>query len=458
MARAEVVIVGGGVAGAVAAAALARAGRRVHLITSRRRQSLIEGRSERAADGFRFAGCTRALDVAGPWVERFSHWNGRRVQANGETLVDRARLDAALLDDARAAGAAVTVARIAALLPIKGGWRALARGGVEVEAALLIEARGRQAPAGTARRRHGPPATALVRRLRLARAIAPQSTVASFADGWLWLAAPGDGTAAVQVVVAGEALPPRRALEAFFSERIAGVPEVAELIAGAGPAGPLVARNADAVLCAPACGPGLIRIGDAAVAIDPLSGHGQFTAASTALNAVAVANTLLDRAGDRALAERFYGARIEETFLVQARVGRDFYRLERRWAARPFWAARTPWPDDAPAHPRPDAAPARIARLPVIDGGYVSEREVVVTADHARGVWQVDGVALVPLIRFLAGGWQDGGGLAAAAAAHLRCPRARVETALAWLARRGLLAARPMHPVADAGPRGGASA
>ena len=93
--------------------------------------------------------------------------------------------------------------------------------------------------------------------------------------------------------------------------------------------GPVTARNANVYICEDLVGPRSIRIGDAAHGLDPLSGHGQFQAVSTALNAVAVVATLFDRPSQADLAKRFYAERVEQAFLTQARVGRDFYRLRR---------------------------------------------------------------------------------------------------------------------------------
>ena len=444
-ASADIVVLGGGIAGCVAARGFAGAGKAVALLTSCRRHRAYEGLSPRAAEGLRAAGCEAALAAVGPWVARTSHWNGETRQVNGETLIERRRFDAALLDDARAGGVNVLIGRIEATAESADGWRVSLRcddgARLAIDAGFLVEARGRRAPGGGGRR-HGPPAVALVGFWKRPPAAPALTAVAAFADGWAWLAAPGDDSAALQVVVAGDSLPGRADLERFYGRCVDRVTEAAPWLAGAERDGAVLARNADVLLAREALGERWIRIGDAAFAVDPLSGHGQFAAVSTALNAVAVVATVCERPADAALAKRFYRERVETAFLTQGRVGRDFYRLEQRWVERPFWSARRAWPDDAPAHPRPAAEPPRIARRPVIADGYVVEREVVVTADHARGVWQVAGVALAPLMRFLDGGWRTAGELVPAAAAHLECPPAAVETALGWLVHRGLLVAR----------------
>jgi hypothetical protein len=268
------------------------------------------------------------------------------------------------------------------------------------------------------------------------------SAVACFADRWAWFAAPGDGHADLQIVVAGDRLPARPGLAGFYADRVAEVPEAAAWLDGGQPKGPVIARNANVVLSRDLVEKDALRVGDAALGLDPLSGHGQFQAAASALAGVAVINTLFDRPADRDLAEQFHVERVEQAFLAQSRVGRDFYRLEKRWPGRPFWSARAAWPDDQAAHPSPLESPTEVVRRPTIEEGYVVARDVVVTSDHPRGVWQIDGVAVVPLMRFLDREWRPGAALADAAAGHIGCRVEQVETALAWLDQRGLLTAR----------------
>jgi flavin-dependent dehydrogenase len=305
MTSVDIVVLGGGIAGCVAARRFAQIGRSVHLVSLRRAEPALEGLSPRAAEGLRGVGCARALAAAGPWVERHSHWNGEARQVNGETLVERQRFDDALLDDARDGGASVSIGRVEGVS--EGDcWLVSARGpggrSFTIEARFMVEARGRQAPAGAARRRHGPLSVALCRFWKVPAARPAMGAVAAFAEGWAWFAVPGDGHAAFQLVVAGEGLPGRVGLKRFYHERAGAVAEAAEWLDGAEPVGAVSARNANPVLCREPLGRGSIRIGDAALALDPLSGHGQFQAAGTALNAVAVVNTLLDRPRDTDLA------------------------------------------------------------------------------------------------------------------------------------------------------------
>lgn len=137
------------------------------------------------------------------------------------------------------------------------------------------------------------------------------------------------------------------------------------------------------------------------MAVDPLSGNGIFQSLSSALQAPAVINTLLQRPERAALAQRFHAQRVEQLFLRFARIGRDFYADEQRWAERPFWQARRQWPDREPAHPEPDFSALRIEHAPVLREGLVDQAEVVITPDQPLGIWHVQGVELAPLLRRL---------------------------------------------------------
>jgi flavin-dependent dehydrogenase len=142
-------------------------------------------------------------------------------------------------------------------------------------------------------------------------------------------------------------------------------------------------------------------VGDAAMAVDPLSGNGIFQSLSSALQAPAVINTLLHKPERAALAKRFHQQRVEQLFLRFARIGRDFYADEQRWSDQPFWQARQQWPDAEVAHAEADFAALRIERAPVLCDGFVDEAEVVITADQPLGIWHVQGVELAPLVRRL---------------------------------------------------------
>lgn len=293
---------------------------------------------------------------------------------------------------------------------------------------------------GFSSRRAG--ATALARLWTLPPGMAPRTVVAAFRDGWAWFAAPGDGRAMVQLVLASGRgrMPSRRVLSRHYEERLRAVAEAGSWLEGATAKGTVGAREATPVMTAPLLGADMLRVGDAAFAIDPLSGHGVYAALGGALAAVAVINTLCKRPEAADAAQSLYLERGAQSFVRHGRIGRDFYARERRWPEHPFWSERRHWPDDEAAHPAPDAAPPEIAERPVIEDGFVVRREVITTADLPRGVWQVDGVALVPLLALAqAMAPAASAEIARRAAAEMGRRPEQVATALDWLRYRGLV-------------------
>jgi hypothetical protein len=230
-----------------------------------------------------------------------------------------------------------------------------------------------------------------------------QSLAVSFTDGWAWLARTADGQRFTQVTVAADAadFPKKPALRDYFLQQLAGIEEAEPFTRDASMAGELVARSSTAVLHPDPLQQRLMRVGDAAMASDPLSGNGIFNALSTALVAPSIINTIIQSPQRAELAERFYNDRLEHTFQRFARIGRDFYALEQRWPDHHFWRKRARWPDQEPAHGALQPNIVGMEQKPVVDTNQITLREVVVTSDQPLGVWHVAGVELAPLVREL---------------------------------------------------------
>lgn len=416
----DIAILGAGPAGCTVARLLAGHGYRVLLVQKPRRVYAIEGLSERALAGLRYAGCERALQQCLP-VTRQAHWNGAAFGGNREWLTVRPAFDAALLDDVQAAGVTLLNGRAQRITRTADGWQIAYAGGA-VQAGFLIDARGRAAPHGPDGQR-GPATVALGRRWVWPTGTAAGSRLAAFQDGWVWCAIGPDGQGLLHIVVAA-ALPPRPQLAAFYAEKLATSAEAQDWLTGAQPVGEVLARYAHPQYNGDPLAPAYARVGDAAFALDPLSGNGVYTAVGTALALAAVVHTLHARPQDAAVAERFYRERIVDDFQRTCRIGRDFYRVETRWPEQPFWRERRIWPDDAPAHAPAGTGAAWIEQRPVNADGLITLKDVIVTPDQPRGVWQVAGVELVPL-------WRD-------LAANKVPSDPACRPALAWLAARTL--------------------
>jgi flavin-dependent dehydrogenase len=447
----DIAVLGAGPAGTLCAVTLARRGHRVIVVSRLNPAPRFEGLAARVIDILQTHGLREAAGAAGPLVERRVMWNMDSSQTrNTERLIDRRAFDRSLLDDLAAQGVPVLEATVMHVAPTPQGWRIAlrtARGPCLLDAAHLVEARGRRAPRAANVALSGPSTTALT------RAIAglphtPCAAVASFADGWFWLVHAGGGTGHLQLFVDSERtpLPKRAALPAFFDDHVARFGAAAALLDGGRLRGSVTTRNASCYSAAAVIGERMVRIGDAGAGVDPLSGHGIFAALGSALAASAAVHTALARPQNADLARRFYEERTRTGFLRFCRVGREFYAMEERWRDRPFWASRRQWPDLEPSHGSPFAEPVRIEARPVVCDGIVEERRVCITADHPRGVWRIGAVSLADLVDALAA--RTGASLDAEAPAlceRLDCTRGDLDLAVAWLrSRRTLAGADPI--------------
>lgn len=400
---------GGGPAGCATAIGLARQGVPVVLVTGPARRSWIEGLSERTRKALLDAHCPRAAAAAGAESTRYVSWGSMEGSINREALTQRDVFDEALCDDAEAAG--VTVLRDA-LLGAESerapGWRfSLRHRGEAIRAARWVEARGRR---GLGHRATfcGPPTLALALRFDAPRGESASALLA-WKRGFAWIATT-DGHGVLQCY----ADPQREAMSRSAIREHLGRclrhlakrkgPEWIRSCAGSlEPGGPIAARDATARLGGALVGPSWIRVGEAAAATDPLSGQGVFGALASASAALAVLRTQLAGSADDSVdarVERFYRGRIEGRFWREWEAGRAFYRDEGRFCESPFWKRRkrlkaTPVPFAVPA----STSGVRIATQSVVDCGRILERPVLVTPDHPDGVWRLDGVDLVALMR-----------------------------------------------------------
>ncbi|ANG62805.1 FAD-dependent oxidoreductase [Marinobacterium aestuarii] len=409
----HIVVLGAGPAGGAVALGLRRLGYRVTVVAEPRPFAALEGVSERVLAGLKQAGFAQALAAMPAPSPRQVTWNGETSGANTERLIRRVELDLAIGVELVAQGVKLIAGRVRSsraqsLSQVQDGgcegYSVEVQAGGDppfmLEADFLVEARGRAAPGAGLERLRGPETVSLLQAWQ-GPAMAPRSAVQSFDAGWAWMAATADGQRYLQLTldVASAALPPKEQLTEFCVKRLASLSQAQPFMQDAAPIGQPQARTSTPILCLEPVGNNWIRVGDAAMAVDPLSGNGIFQSLSSALQAPAVINTLLRHPERSAQARAFHQARVEHLFYRFARIGRDFYDMEQDCAGEPFWQARRAWPDTEAMHQSVTPTQVQIARRVVLNGDLIDEAEVVVTPDQPLGMWHLNGVALAPLLR-----------------------------------------------------------
>lgn len=393
MDHADLVVLGGGPAGAVSAIVAARDGLDVVLADPDRSPARLEGFSPRLRQWLGQQGLLEGFDtITGPLSRRVD-WAGIS-ESNAEYVVLRGALDRHLRACARAEGVRVIPASAE---PVTGG--VVLSDGQRIAAPQLIDARGRR-PARP-EQRIAPATLALCAWVRPGSCLAPGITLSAHPEGWIWCVALPDGRVWVQAMLdaavpRGASRRPEIRLQAVLGSALPGRWQTAS---------PIMAREAAPRLPDPVPDLTCLPVGDALAAVDPLSGHGQFWAVSSALAVAAVRRTLAAHPERAELCRRFLIARACDTAVHQARIGRDFLRGETRFAAQPFWQRRRNFPDDLPVQVLPDKISVR--KTAVVRDGLVDEMEILLTPRSPAGIGWFGSIPAAEAFRLLdAGGEQ----------------------------------------------------
>ena len=350
--RVDVCIIGAGPAGSAMAIRLAQLGHDVCLVerTAFPRSHIGESLSPGIWPELELLGVSNRVAAAGFWSCRTSsvQWERnvaeRHLGSADGLLVDRGRFDALLLDAARAYGVRVMQpAALRARTPRNQGWHLdveSADGIRTIDAGFLADASGRSGVLRGDKERCGH-RTLAVYGYWHGGALPDEPWIEAGAAAWYWGVPLPDGTYNAMVFLdaadfRGERMPSLRATYKALIDRSGLMAACRDVRL----CGPVHLTDATPYLDRDSIGPHSIKIGEAALALDPLSSSGVQKAINTGLTGAVVVNTLLRRPEHADAACRFYTSNLTEASDRHRRWAAGYYAVAA--AARPgqFWQRR----------------------------------------------------------------------------------------------------------------------
>lgn len=357
-----VAVIGGGIAGAAASAALRLRGLPVLWIAPPREDRPRAGESLAAAARplLETLGAGRILDrpVHRRMETSFSNWGTRALLERSAmalpgglgTAIDRNAFEKDLLGLALDSGATRLPTSVHTACRTDSGWWLRTIDGGTLTAGLLVDATGRSSLIGrrmTVMRRQDRMIAAVAFLRQRSSDIDPTRTtlIEAVPDGWWYASLLADGCLAVNHYTDPDLLP--RGLgrdQEAWGRLIADTCYISKWIDTGGfeIAQAPDLTSAGSTWLDRAAGPDWIAVGDAAAAFDPLSAHGMTTALWTAINAAEAVSRSL--AGDTAALDA-YADRVADGVARFRAEQTAIYRRERRFARHPFWTRR-----NTPAH------------------------------------------------------------------------------------------------------------
>ena len=482
---ADIVVAGGGPAGATISRLLAGFGFRVVLCEKRRfpRHQIGESLTPQILPILDFLGVRELVETAGflrmaghtvCWgtsQPRTSYYSPDRTRRGFQ--VWREDFDSLLLNHARNGGVQVFEGQAGESVQLDGSSGVIVntRSG-PIEASFLVDASGH---AGVLARQGLRQRDTIYETLAVTAywsgAAGPpgddfaNTLLETYPDGLVWSVPLHNGLRNVTLLVDWQlgAHIRRTGLKQFYGAELPKAPYVSALLKHAQLAWPPRAFDASWYTASTFAGERFLFVGDAGLFIDPLSSEGVHKAMASAITGAVVVNTILKRPAMTAHAINFYNESQRSTYDSHYRQSAQYYREEQRWPDHPFWQKRTPAQQvaaedrtsvDFPNSQSPPLKPRSVSALQlapgvsiqqraVIEGPYVELREVGVAPRYPRGVRFLQEVSIPTLLRQV----ETRRAVADVIAAYLespegqRCPPESVRQVLARLYQEDILVA-----------------
>jgi flavin-dependent dehydrogenase len=421
----DVCVIGGGPAGSTLAARLAQLGHAVCLVERAEfpRPHLGESLSPGVLPLLQVSGARDAVERAGfPRVRsvRVDWDRGPEERLDPRALgmlVDRGAFDRLLLEHARSLG--VTVLQPAILLQRQDDgdtWqlRGELRGRpLRIRASLLADAAGRAAALPGQRRTSGCRTLGLYCYWRGGR-LPLEPRIEAGAAAWYWGVPLPDRSYNTLVFVDGRSL--RGMGPAGLAEHFHALLRRSRLMEGCDDSvrpGPVSACDATPYLDSACVTKRCIKVGDAGLALDPLSSSGVQKAIQTALAGAVVVNTTLRRPESAGAARAYYTESLRAASALHCRWAAAHYASAARGHEAQFWqdraagAAAEDLPTPAGTASEWDAGPVELSPeldvvdLPCIEGEFVVLRPALRHPRLEEPVAFLGGRAVAPLLRQL---------------------------------------------------------